>query len=81
MIMKYKLLYKSGVKEEFTQEGSRESLAGVHNIFYEAFAKDLNAVVTFGDGEDSGRYIRVSDVSQFEMEILPDGGTEIINSN
>ena len=81
MMMKYKLLYKNGIKEEFTQEASVGSFAEVHSIFHEAFANGLNAVVTFGDGEDIGRYIRVSDVSQLEMEILDNDETEIINSN
>lgn len=80
MIMKYKILYKSGVKEEFTQEAPMESFANIHNIFHESFANGLNAIVTFGDGGDVGRYIRVADVSQLEMEIIKDD-SGIINSN
>lgn len=80
MIMKYKFLFNNGIKEEFTQEGTEKEMSEVHQVIYESFANGVNAVVTFGDGENSGRFIRLSDVSQFEMQLI-DEDSNIIDSN
>ena len=81
MLMKYKILFKSGIQEEFTQEGELEELSAVHKTVYESLVDDAAAVVTFGDGEKVGRFIRVSDISQFEMEVVEEFESNIIESN
>jgi hypothetical protein len=70
MKVRYDLLYKNGVKEEVIQEGTKEEHMEIIQTINDAFLNDLHAVLTFGDGEKVGRYVRVSDLSQVQNEIL-----------
>lgn len=70
MKIKYKLLFKNGVKEEVVQVATEQEHIKIIEIVQNSFKDDLKAVITFGDGVGIGRYIRVSDLSQMETEIL-----------
>lgn len=68
--MRYDLLYKSGVKERVTQTATEEEHVKIISIIQESFQNGANAFISFGDGAKTGRYIRVSDLSQMETEVL-----------
>lgn len=70
MKVKYKILYKNGFEEEITQEGSDEELAEMNKVMYEAIEKDLVGVISLGNGENEGNFIRLEDVTRINMQVI-----------
>lgn len=70
MKIKYNILYRSGQKDEIIQEGTQEKIQEINDAVFQAFEHDLCGVITFGDEETKGYFIRVSDVSRMSIKIL-----------
>lgn len=68
--MQYDLLFKNGVKEKVIQDATEEQHKEVLQIIVDSFQNETAATITFGNGTGVGRYIRVSDLSQVQTEIL-----------
>lgn len=70
MKVRYDLLFSNGIKEKVIQDATGEEHTEILQIISNSFKDNLNAVVTFGNGTNTGRLVRVSDLSQVQTEIL-----------
>lgn len=68
MKIKYTLVFKSGIKKEHYQTATKEELEEVNDIIFRAFEGDRKGVLTLGDGDKKGMFVRINDLSMVEME-------------
>ena len=68
--MRYDLLFKSGIKEKVIQSAAEAEHRELIQTVHDSLRDETEAVVTFGDGVAKGRFVRVSDLSQMETEVL-----------
>lgn len=67
--MKYTFMFKNGLKEEVLQDATEAEHLKVIQLVQNAFQNETKGFVSFG-GEGIGRYIRLTDLSQMETEII-----------
>lgn len=75
MKMIYKILYKNGHEEELTQEITEENKQMVEKIsenLHDSMKDDASGVMTLGDGETSGTFLRLSEVVRVSVKIKED---------
>ena len=68
--VEFSILYKNGHEDVIKQQATDEQYEGVTNTITEGFTEDQLAMITFGNGEDNGYFIRLSDVSRVKVRIL-----------
>ena len=68
--VEFSVFYKNGHEDVIKQQATEEQYEEVINTFTESFKEDCPAIITFGNGEDEGYFIRLSDVSRVKIRIL-----------
>ena len=66
----FTVLYKNGREDVIKQQATEEQYEDVIETFGESFKEDCPAIITFGNGEDEGYFIRLSDVVRVKVRIL-----------
>jgi len=73
MKVKYEILYKSGHVDVIEQEVSEEEVRGINETIVEGFQEEADGILTFGDGERKGYFVRLSAVERVSIEIIEEG--------
>ena len=79
--VRFTLLYKSGHIERIQQLATAQEVLNVNQAIATTFKNDKSGLLTLGDHEDNGVFVRMSDLSMVRVEILETASDEIIDSN
>lgn len=67
---RFTILYKSGHEDVIEQVATVEEIDKTNSETLRAFREDQIGALTFGDGKETGYFIRVEDVARLKFELL-----------